>query len=258
MSEPIKDGCELNEGKVGGCELVIAGRNSTEAFDAAEEVLHSVAAPIVAAVEPVAPGSPPLGSDAGPHMGKAKRRVERVRIEAAIGDRMLVSEDRQQRKDRLEVVLLTWGQTESNRPTQRVDDGGKLRVDASFRPANSLERLPTRRIGTVLVKLDVRAIEMAQLPRRITSKPLEELLPKSTRTPSSPSSVDRAPRSITSRQVAPWHSRAQNVPDGRDHDPVVLARSPSNVTRGPLRSLNLVRSIFLAAPKAAPVTPIDL
>jgi hypothetical protein len=258
MSEPIQDGRELNECEVGGCELVIAGRDSTEAFDAAEEVFHSVAAPIVAAMEPVAPGSPPLWSDAGPNMGNAKRRVECVRIEAAIGDRMLVSQERQQREDRLEVVLLTRGEAEPNWATQRVDHGGKLRVDASFRPANSLERLPTRRVGSVLVKLDMRAIKMAQLPRRITGKLLEELLPQSTRTPSSPSSVDRAPRTITSRQVAPRHSRAQNVPDGSDHDAVVLAWSPSNVTRGQVRFLDLVRSIFLAAPKAAPVTPIDL
>jgi hypothetical protein len=258
VSEPIQNGSELNEGEIGGCELVIAGRDSAEAFDAAKEVFYSVAAPVVAAVEPVAPGSPAFGSDAGPNVGNPKRRVERVRIEAAISDRVLVPKDWHQWKDRLEVVLLTRSQAEPDRSTHRVDHGGKLRVDPTFRAANGLERLPTRRIGSVLVKLDVRAINMAQLPRRITGKLLEEPGPEATRTPSSPSSIDRAPRTITSRQVAPRYARAQNVPDGCDHDAVILAWSASNVTRGHLRVLNRVRSIFLAAPKAALVTPIDL
>jgi hypothetical protein len=42
-SEPILNGGELNEGEVGSCELVIASRDSAEAFDAAEEVFYPVA-----------------------------------------------------------------------------------------------------------------------------------------------------------------------------------------------------------------------
>jgi hypothetical protein len=160
VSEPIQNDRELDESEVGRSELVIAGRDSAEVFDAAEEVFHSVTAPMIASVEPVGPRSPSLGSDVGSNISNAKRRVESVRIEAAIGDRMLVSEDWQQRKDRLEVVLLTRGQAEPNRSTQRIDHGGKLRVDSEFCPANRLERLPTRPVGSVLVKLDVRRGEV--------------------------------------------------------------------------------------------------
>jgi len=124
----------------------------------------------------VATGSPRLGPDECSNVGEAKRGVERVFIKTAIGDRMLVSEHWYHRNDRLEVVLLTLSQGEPNRSTQRADHGGKLRIDASLRPADRLDRLLTRRVGSVLVKLDVRAIEMAKLPRRIPGKLVEELL----------------------------------------------------------------------------------
>ena len=187
-----------------------------------------------------------------------QREAFGVRVEAAIGDRMLVSEDRHQRKDRLEVVLLTRSQAGPNRSTQSIDHGGELRVDASLRPADRLERLPTRRVGSVLARLDVRAIKMPQLPRRIPGKLLEELPPEATRTPSSPSRIDRSPRTKAVGQISPRHPGAKHIPDRRDHEPVVLSRAPSNVTRWRLRTLDFAGSIFLAAPRTAAATPIDL
>jgi len=51
VGEPIQDGGELNGGEAGDGESIIASRYTQVPLDAAEEVFHAMALPVVPSVE---------------------------------------------------------------------------------------------------------------------------------------------------------------------------------------------------------------
>jgi len=147
---------------------------------------------------------------------------------------------------------------ESDCPADTVGDGGKLRIEASFGSSHSLRGLSANRIGTVSMHLDVRAVHAADSTKCCTSKLSKDSDPETRCTPSSEARLDRAPGSESIRKIPPRDAGAKHIPHGRDHASVIPARSSSFVTRGHLPASGAVRSIVLAAPKAARATPFDL
>jgi hypothetical protein len=118
--------------------------------------------------------------------------------------------------------------------------------------------LSANRIGTVSMHLDVRAIHAADSAKCRTSKLSKYSGPETRCAPSSEAGIDRAPGSKSVRKITPRDTCSKHIPYRRDHASVIPARSPSFVTRGHLPVSGTVRSIFLAAPKAARATPSDL
>jgi hypothetical protein len=69
----------------------------------------------------------------------------------------------QERLDRVKIVTLALSQAERHGSPTSLNDRGKLRIDTTFSASNRLGSLAAARVRTVLVQLDVRAIDMPQL-----------------------------------------------------------------------------------------------
>lgn len=139
-----------------------------------------------------------------------------------------------------------------------VDHSGELRVEASLGSSHCLRSLSANRIGAVPMHLEVRAVHAADSAKFCTSKLSKDSGSETRCTPSSETRINRAPGAEMMRKVAPRNTRAKHIPHRRNHASVISVRSPSFVTRGHLPVSGAVRSIFLAAPRAARATPSDL
>jgi len=113
MSEPIKQGCELDEAEKGGGEFVVAGGDSSMTLAPAEEVFDSVPSAVIAAVKPMAPGAAAFGPDTGANAMLVPHPVERIRVETPIGHDMVVFQVREQGLNRLDVMALARRQAEA-------------------------------------------------------------------------------------------------------------------------------------------------
>jgi hypothetical protein len=75
-------------------------------------------------------------------------------------------------------MLLTWGQRHGDCPASRLYGGRQFGVEASLAAPDRLAQLAARRIGAVLVQLDVRAIQVPELAggflRQLRQQPGEE------------------------------------------------------------------------------------
>jgi len=108
-----------------------------------------------------------------------------------------------------------------------IHQRGKLGVESALRPAHRLGALSARGIRSVLMQLDVRTIQVAELPGRAFGQAGQQPVPKPAGTPAAEPGVDRVPRTVALRQIPPRHTRAQQVPQGGDHQPIVLGRPPA-------------------------------
>ena len=258
MSEPIEHRSELDEAEEGDGKLLVTSRDPTVAFDAGKVVLNRVSMRIEAAVEAIGNATGAFWGDADHRAAFCKAMPETIRIESPVGNGPAAVQLGFERLAGPEVMLLSRSEMESDCPADTVDNSSELRIEASFGPSHSLGGLSANRIGTVSMHLDVRAVHSADSAKCRTSKLSKDSGPETRCTPSSEARVDRAPGSESVRKVSPRDTGAKHIPHRRNHASVILARSPSFVTRGHLPISGAVRSIFLAAPKAARATPSDL
>jgi len=254
MSEPIHDRGEMNEAQEGAGEFIVSSADSTLGFDAAKEVLDLMALPVVTAVETGRPQPTAFGRDAAAGVLGAQARPEDIGIEALVGHDPAMAHADQHWDHGVLVVLLARSQTESHRPPPRIDDRRELGVQAAFGPAHRLRRLSAGRIGSVLVQLDVGAVQVPQFALGPGRQQTEHPGKQPSVTPAAIAGIDRTPRSVTLRQITPRHSRPQDVEHRAEHYPVVFRRATSPrhcaITPSP-RFSRRIRSIFLAAPIAA-------
>ncbi len=261
MSEPIKRYREVNEAEIGLGEFVVASGDSAVGLNPAKEVFDLVAMPVVTAMVACRLESVPARRDAGSAAMGQQVRTEGRRIEALVGDNPAFTAVSQQRQNGMLIVARAALQANRHRSATSVNQGGKLGVQAALRATDRLGGLSTRRVGPMLVQLDVRAIKVTeaangsarQLEQRSTEQSLAAPSPKPT--------IYRLPLSKVAGQIAPRASGAHDKNDSAE-DQTVIPWRPSL----PLDCANLpsalflarIRSIFLAAPSAAPVSTNDL
>lgn len=166
---------------------------------------------------------------------------------------------RQNRDDR---VLGSGRQTKRHGPATRIDEGRQFSVQSTLGVPHRLGRLSSPGIGSMLMQLDVRAIQMPQLALRVLGQDPEPLGEKAAGTPAPIARIDRGPRSVALRQISPSDARSQPQKNPSEHQTLVLGR-PTTRAPGwanlpsPLFSAR-IRSIFLAASTAAPELSDDL
>lgn len=258
MSEPIEHRSELDEAEKGDGQLLVASRDPTVAFDASEEVFDRVPVSVETPIEVIGDTAAGLRRDADhcSALGKAEPKV--FRIEGPVGDSPMTVKFDLERRARPQVVLRSRDDVESDSPSDAVDHGRELCVETAFRASHCLPGLAANRIGSVPVYFDVRAVHTADPAKSCSAKLGEHAGPKAARTPSSETRVDRTPWTESGRKVPPGNSRPHDIPNGGNHASIIPGRSASFVTIGPLPFSGGVRSVFLAAPKAARAIPNDL
>jgi len=254
MSEPIEDCGEVNEAEEGFGEFVVAGGDAALDFDPPEEVFDLMAAAIVTAMKAGRLESAPLGWDAAAAALAAEAGAKDIGIEAFVSDDPAAPRASQHGLDGMLVMLLPRSETQRHRPATSIDDCGQFGVQPTFGAAHRLGRLPAAGIGAMLMELDMRAIQVPQLPLCATGEQGQQLRPQPARTPAPPARVNRTPRSEQRRHVAPRAACAQHIPNRCNHEPVVLPWSSASVPICQSRLLRPLTLIFLAEPKGTPAT----
>lgn len=252
MIEPIEDGRKENEAKKGGGELLVASGDAAMAFDAREEVFNRM----TVAVKPpiIVVGRVSARSWRNAYERAAGRQVAAKTggIEAAVGQDPAAAQVLLQRCAGKQVMLRTSRQAESNGPANSVHDGGQLRGKSSLGLALGLIGLTSHRIGTVAMHFDVRTVDAANPAPHLPSQLGVEPSPQARCAPPAKARVYRTPRTERRRQVSPRQPGAHDIPDRRDHEPVVFARSTTSAPFCQRTLLRLLTLIFLAEPTAAP------
>ena len=224
MSEPIESGGKLNKTEEGDGEFVVTGADAAMAFEAAEEVFDFVAPPIVAAVEGHRPPARTFGRDADARALSAQTGAKSISIETLVADDPPAAHAGKQWFDGVQIMTLAFGQPERHGPPAAVNDRRQFGVDATFRAPNCLLGLPAAGIRAVLVQLDMRTIDIAQLPLRALREDRQHAREQPRGTPAAEARVDRVPRTKVGRQVPPRNPGAQNIEHGGDHKLIVFGR----------------------------------
>jgi len=227
MSEPIEHSGELNEAKERRSEFLVSGADSPVALDAAEEVFDFMATAVVAAMECYRPQARPFWRDAHPCALSAQPRAECVGIEALVCDGSIPAQAGQKGLDGIQIVTLSSCQAERNGSSLTVHDCRQLRVDPPFRATDSLCGLAAARIRSVLVQLDMRAVNVTKLAFCGRRHEREHPSKKTRGAPTPKPCIHRSPWAEVRRQVTPRNTGAQDVENGADHKPIVLRRSSS-------------------------------
>jgi len=81
----------------------------------------------------------------------------------------------EQGQDRMLVMLLVRGQTDLDRSASGIHDSRQFGVQSTFGPAYRPGSLSTRRIGPVLMQLDMRAVQVAQFTLGVDREQCENL-----------------------------------------------------------------------------------
>ena len=115
MREPIDVGGKVDEAEEGHGEFVVAGRDATVGFDAAEEVFDLVAAPVIAAMETVRLPAVPFRRDAAPAALPPQPLAEFIGVETFIGDDPRATRAPKQRHDGVLVILRTGREADGDR-----------------------------------------------------------------------------------------------------------------------------------------------
>ena len=252
MSEPVKDGGELDEPEKTNGEFVVAGGDSPVAFDSAKEIFDSMAASVITEVEGMTPSAPSLGTDTSTSAVLLQNAVKGIRVETSISHDLESLQVGQKRANRLEVVALAGGKAQADRSSMGVDHCRQLRIHTAFGAAHRLGGLPTGGIRTVLMKFDMGTIKVPQSPGGLLGEHGEQLRPKSDGAPTSPARVDRTPGAELCGHVPPRTARAQYIPDRRDHQPIILWRAATEAPISRVRLSRPITLIFLAEATMAP------
>lgn len=258
VSDPIDCDREAYEAEKGFGQLFIAGTDSAVAFDAAKEVFNRMTVPIKRPIETVGDTTGASRWNAYECAGVGEVVPEGIGVESTVTNDPMAAELRQQRFAGTQVVLGTGREMKADCTPDAVDHGRKLGVESALCPTDRLGGLASRRVGSVLMNLDVRAVDAADSSARATAEGCDQTSPEPRSAPSSEAGVDGTPRAKFRRKVSPWHASPEDIPHRSDHKPVIFRRPASTVTICQIPTPGGVRSIFLAAPRAARVTPNDL
>ena len=258
MIEPIQYGSDGYEGDGVGGELVIPRGGAAVDFDPAEEVFDRVAMAVERFAEFVSDLAVAAWRNAGGGVGPDEVLAESRRIKAFVGDDDFAQELLADKRGGLNIPDWTGDQIKGQGPAHAVNHRDDFAVEASLCHSHGLTCLAPCGIGAIAMDLDEGAVEAADPARRLRADERQHTVPYASLAPSSEPRVDRAPRSKMGGQVPPGAARAQQIDDSFD-DPAIIFRWPTAAASpSDTSSASLIRSIFLAAPRAVPVTRIDL
>jgi hypothetical protein len=258
VSDPIDCDREAYEAEKGFGQLFIAGTDSAVAFDAAKEGFDRMTVSIKRPIEAVGDTTGASRWNAYECAGVGEVVAEGIGVESAITNDPMTAELRQQRFAGTQVVLGTGREMKADCTPDAVDHSCKLGVESALWPPDRLGGLASIRVGPVLMNLDVGAVDTADPSARATAEGRDQASPEPRNAPSSEARVDGTPRAKLRRKVSPRHASPENIPHCSDHKPVIFRRPASIVTICQIPTSGGVRSIFLAAPRAARITPNDL
>lgn len=257
LSEPIQSGGKLHEGQESEGELLVAGGDAPEYFDAGKEICDVMAVPVVTAMESSRMVAAPSRRDSTAGTLRAQIGAETIGVEALVGHDPVTPQAPPWRGHGVQVVLRAGGQDKINRPAMLVDDGGELGVQAAFGPPDGLRQMATRGIGPILMQLDMRAVQMPQHSFGAPSQSRQQAAPQATGRPAPPAGADRTPRAVVRRHVSPGTAGAQHKPYPRDHDPIIVRRPSAKCANLPSPGFAPAQDNILTASIAVAPTPID-
>lgn len=132
-------------------------------FYAAEEVFDPMTAPVKASGEGARPTAFSSTWDASSAANGVDPLAKLVGIEAFIGDQSASPKKDEVRFDCADIITCSYMKTQRDSPTQAIGEYGELGVETALGFPNCLGLSASRRIGTVLVHLDVGRIRKARL-----------------------------------------------------------------------------------------------
>jgi hypothetical protein len=194
-------------------------------FDPAEEVFDLVSGAVVSAVIGGRVQAASFGRDTTAGVPSLKLAPENIGIKTLVGDHPPASELVENWHDRMLVVLGSGREAECHRPAMLINQRRKLGVETALGPSHRLRLLAASGIGTVLVELDVRAIQVTQSAAGSPAQNLEQPRKEAGGAPPPEAGVDRTPRPETLWQVSPWHPRSQDKPDSGENQPILFRRA---------------------------------
>ena len=197
-------------------------------FDPTEEILDLMAAPVVAAMKAGRLPAAAFGRDAAAGALGVKSGPKDIGIEALVGHDPVTAQTPPQWSHGEHVVLRAGGQGDRDGAAMLIGDGGELGIQSTFSPPDRLRQLPTRRIGPVLMQLDVRTIQVSQPAFGTPGQSRQQTGPQATRRPASPARVDRTPRAVLCRHISPRTPGTQHIPNRGHHDPIIKRRPSPN------------------------------
>ena len=153
--EPIQYGGELNKSEKCDCEFIVASAQTPVTFYSTKEVFDAVAPVIQPAAERSSPGAIFSSGDASFSTDKTHAFPQGISVEAFVTYQGAAPQQAKMWFDRLNLTALPWLKTQRNSVAVAVDQRGQLCVESPLGETDPLIQLPTDRIGTVLVKLDV-------------------------------------------------------------------------------------------------------
>ena len=214
LSDPIDYGSESCESEEGGGELLRAGGDAVVAFDASEEVFDLV----TPAVNGLIPGKGVFSVAAWRDAGEPTQLVDQdakfVVIEAFVADEEALSEPLSHGHSGVLLGGLARKEHDGNDVAVFIDGGGELGIEATFGFANALIERASDGALTILMDLDVGAVDEADLASLVTGEAGKDAVPNPAVHQPPPPFVDGVPVAEMAGDAAPPAAETHGVNDG--------------------------------------------
>lgn len=116
-------------------------------------------------------------------------------------------------------------QAHLHRPSASIHPSRELGIESTLGASDGLILLATRGVAGVLMHFDVAGVQETQQALGLSCQPFQNPRPQTALTPSTPARVNRTPRTIKRRQIAPGNAGAQHVHHCFDHQPMIFGRT---------------------------------
>ena len=141
MSEPIKDGSELDEAEEREGEFFVARADAPKTLQPAETIFDVVTLAIVTAMKRQRTTSLFAGGNAHPNAQAAQTRGEAVRIKTLVADEAAAAQQRQERRDGVLIMLRPGRQAQCDHAAASIHGHGQLGVEPALGAADGLRVL---------------------------------------------------------------------------------------------------------------------
>ena len=248
--KPIDYGSECYEAQESLAEFLVASADATKALNPGEEVFDHMAMGVERFRIMKFDAARTARRNTRNGANAKECLTENVKTKAPICGHPTVSKERDESSDRVKVMSISSHQVKAYRAAKTVDHCGQFCILSSLGFTNSLRAGAAGGIGAVLMNFDMGAIDTAQPTAGLQRKLIEHLRPQVIYAPSAKARIDRIPRAKFFRQISPRDTGAQDVIDPAHHDSIVFRWPTAKAFRRDTACANVIRSIFLSAPRA--------
>jgi hypothetical protein len=203
-------GGEANKAKIAFRELVVAGGDAAEVFDAFEEVFHKMSFPIRRLA--VAGRMPALGAwrDAGSDAALRKPLAEGVTIVTFVTHEHAGGNFLRHGLRMGDIGFIAGGQQKPRWLACFIDHRVDLGVHPTFGPAHGLGSLPARRIACTAMHFDMGGVQKATRTGQWQLDSGKDLRPNTFACPAAVILIDAIPRRLRSVNRPPLTTLAEN------------------------------------------------